>query len=164
VPPSMPRAFAESWATRQRSAKGRGPGRRLTWAIVAALAVVGLLDSGYLLFETVRGSPPVCLVGSCAEVAASLYSRFLGLPMSAWGVAMYLTVAAAAVAGIRLRTLPAWLPVAFVGLAVFGVTFSGYLVWLQLVVIRAVCSWCALSATVWLSLLAVGLWIVRRPA
>jgi len=140
-----------------------GPGS--AWRVAAAVTAAGIVVSGYLLLSALRGASPVCLVGtSCGEVASSPYARFLGIPTAAWGLALYLTTGGVATTGGWRRRVPPWLPLGLFGLAVFGATFSAYLVWLQLAVIRALCAWCALSAVLWVSLLVIAVWIVRRTA
>lgn len=157
VTPSTRSNLAESVAASE-------PGvPRWVWGAAVAVAFVGIAISGYLSLKAFQGAPPVCLAGDCAEVAASPYARFLGVPMSALGLALYLAVAAlGAIAGWG-RSVPAWLPVAFLGLVAFGLTFSLYLVWIQIAVIDAVCSWCLVSDGLWLVLLVLAVLAVRRP-
>ncbi|MCL6554494.1 MAG: vitamin K epoxide reductase family protein [Firmicutes bacterium] len=120
------------------------------------MALVGAGLSGYLTATTLAGAAPVCLAGDCATVAASPYARFLGVPTALWGLAAYLAVGGVAAAVAWGRTVPAWLPLLALGLAVFGVIFSLYLLWVQLAVLRAVCSWCAASDALWAILLVLA--------
>lgn len=103
----------------------------------------------------------MCLAGACAEVAASPYARFLGAPTAAWGLLLYMAVAVLAAAGLRTRAPAGWLPLALWGLGVFGVTFSAYLAWVQVAVLRAICSWCVASDVLWLLVLALAIAVVR---
>lgn len=135
---------------------------RWVWRTAAAVAVAGIAISGYLSLKAFQGAPPVCLAGDCAEVAASPYARFLGVPMSAWGLVLYVAVAAVGATAGWGRSAPEWLPVAFLGLVAFGLTFSLYLVWIQVAVIDAVCSWCLASDGLWVVLLVLALLAVRR--
>lgn len=137
-------------------------GQSRIWLAAAAVAVAGIAVSGYLLISAVRNVAPVCFVGACAEVAASPYSRFLGVPNAAFGVLMYLAVAVVtSVVAIR-ASAAYWASLALFGLAVFGAVFSAYLAWLQLAVLKAVCVWCALSAALWLVLLVFSIVIAGR--
>jgi uncharacterized membrane protein len=104
----------------------------------------------------------VCLAGACAEVAASPYARFLGVPTAAWGSVLYMVVAAVAAGGLRGGASDRRLPLALWGLGVFGATFSAYLLWVQVAVLRAVCSWCVASDVLWLLVLAMAVAVVRR--
>lgn len=104
----------------------------------------------------------MCLAGACAEVAASPYARFLGVPIAAWGLVLYLAVATVAASGLRAGASARRLPLALWGLGVFGVTFSAYLAWVQIAVLRAVCSWCVASDVLWLLVLVTAVAAVRR--
>ncbi len=131
------------------------------WGVGLALALVGIGVSGYLTVSAYQALPPVCLVGACAEVAASRYSRFLGLPTAAWGLLLYLVVAPLFAAGLRGAPRP-WITTALFGLCLFGASFSLYLIWLQVAVLRAVCALCAASAALWLLLLPMAWVLIRR--
>ncbi len=141
------------------------PGSRSAWWAAAVLTAAGIAVSGYLLTTALRGVSPVCLVGtSCGEVASSPYARFLGLPTAAWGLLLYVTTGGVAAAGGWRRMVPLWWPLALFGLAAFGATFSAYLMWLQVTVIHALCIWCVTSAALWVSLLALAVWVVCSTA
>ncbi len=161
MPPSKPRARANT--ARANAVRGPVAGtQNRAWQAAAAVAVAGIAVSGYLLFSSARNIAPVCLVGACAEVAASSYARFLGIPNAALGLLLYVTVAFVAIVGAtRASVRPSASPALF-GLAVFGATFSAYLTWLQVAVLQAVCAWCALSAVLWVVLLVLSVVIERQ--
>ena len=110
--------------------------------LLAALAVAGLLVSAYLTWTHLRSVTPVCVGGSggCETVQTSRYSEILGVPVAALGLLAYAGLLASALLRDEI-----WV---FGGLfvALVGVLFSGYLTWLELFVIRAVCQWCVASA------------------
>src|SRR5947208_16321688 len=71
--------------------------------IVAALALAGIFISLYLtLYKLGVIGELSCSIGSCETVNTSKWSRFLGLPVAAWGLLFYLDVFAVALIG----TLP----------------------------------------------------------
>ncbi len=161
MPPSKPRARANA----ARANAARGPvastqGR--AWQAAALVAVAGVAVSGYLLISSVRNIAPVCLVGACAEVAASPYARLLGIPNAALGLLLYVVVAFVAIVGATRASVRPWASPALFGLAVFGATFSVYLTWLQVAVLQAVCASCALSAVLWVVLLVLSVVIGRQ--
>ena len=126
------------------------------WArwTLAAIALVGLGIAVYLTVERARGHAPSCILGGgCATVQASRYSELAGIPVAWLGIAGYagLLVAAA---------LPGVLG-AFVGLFVttISVGFSGWLTYVELDVINAICAWCVASAV--LTVLAFGCSLFR---
>jgi uncharacterized membrane protein len=112
----------------------------------------------------VTTATPVCLGRGCGEVIASPFGRLLGLPVAGWGLALYLSIGAAALAGARhAASRPGLVPVVL-GLAVFGAAFSAYLLWVQVAVIRAVCLWCVASDGLWALLLLSSISIIRGGA
>lgn len=134
------------------------------WPAGVIVALAGVAISAYLTITGLRGSPTVCLAGDCAAVAASPYAWFLGLPTAAWGLAAYLAVAAGFAAAAWWSARPAWLPAALLGLSAFGLTFSLYLLWVQVGVLYAVCSWCAASDVLWALLFGLSLAGALRDA
>jgi uncharacterized membrane protein len=118
------------------------PPSRPDW-LVAGLAAVGLAIAGYLAVSKLAGGGALFCkgVGGCEVVQQSRYAMLLGVPTAAWGAGVYAAIAALAVAGLGARR---WLA-AFL-LAVGAVAFSGYLTYLELFVIGAVCWYCVVSA------------------
>jgi uncharacterized membrane protein len=141
------------------AARGRAPaadrGAGWVWPAAVIVAAAGAGISGYLTLTALQGAPPVCLAGDCAAVAASPYARFFGVPTATWGLGACLLMAALASVAAWGRRVPSWLPLAALGLAAFAVTFSLYLLWVQVAVLRAVCSWCAASDVLWVVLLGL---------
>ncbi len=134
-----------------------------------ALSAAGLLVAGYLSFERLTGGNLVCSRwAQCDTVNSSPYARFFGVPVAFIGFAGYLlllglALAALAADGGRPRRL---LLLGFL-LSLGGVGFSAYLTYLEIYVIKAVCSWCVASATI-ITLLAVlgalALWRTATPS
>ena len=118
--------------------------------IVAALALAGIFISLYLtLYKFGVIGELTCSIGSCETVNTSKWSKFLGLPVAAWGLLFYVDVFAIAVAGTtrRLESISAISAILVVQAAI-GVLFSAWLTYLELAVIHAICIWCVTSAVV----------------
>ncbi len=116
--------------------------------IVAALALAGIFIGIYLtLFKLGIIGELSCSVGSCETVNTSKWALFLGFPVAAWGVFFYLDVFAIALIGTmpRFERMPlvSWLLVSW---STVGLLFSGWLTYLELAVIQAICIWCVISA------------------
>jgi uncharacterized membrane protein len=141
-----------------RPRRERREGPHPDW-LVAAVSVAGFIVAGYLtITKFARGSALFCGAGSgCDVVQASRYALFLGLPTALWGAMLY-----AAIGGLALSGLPArrW-RTAFL-LSVAGASFSAYLGYLQLSVVRAVCVYCVASAVIAVTLFS--LLLARRPS
>lgn len=111
-------------------------------ALLGAVSVVGIALSLYLTWTYAIGSSPACLGGSggCETVQSSPYSRLLGIPVAALGLGGY----AALLLSAALRGVVGILSGLF--LALLGALYSGYLTWLEVFVIEALCQWCLASA------------------
>ena len=128
--------------------------------VVLALAFVGMLLTAYLSVVAWRGGGAAfCTAGSgCDVVQGSAWSRLFGIPVAAWGFALYalLTWTAWRPATTRLRRWRGlW------RLSLVGVAISLYLTLVGVFVLEATCPWCLLSlATIAAIFATVAL---RRP-
>ncbi|MDO8750759.1 MAG: vitamin K epoxide reductase family protein [Dehalococcoidia bacterium] len=114
------------------------------WARVAivACALAGMVATGYLTVAHFTHSGLVCLVGSgCDAVQSSAYATIAGVPVALVGLLGYGVILLAVVGRPRLRNQGLWL---YAG-ALAGFVFSTYLTFVELFVIRAVCSYCIFS-------------------
>ena len=118
--------------------------------IVAALALAGIFISLYLtLYKLGVIGELSCSIGSCETVNTSQWSRFLGLPVAAWGLLFYLDVFVIAVVGTMPRfEFEPVISYVLVAEAAVGVLFSAWLTYLELGVIHAICIWCVTSACI----------------
>ena len=112
---------------------------------IIALALVGIGISGYLTSVHYAGRPIACGgLGSCETVNTSAYASVAGIPVALLGLGAYLVIAGLALTAGRVP----WAAGALVFAALVGVLYSGYLTWVELAVLHAVCLWCAASAVV----------------
>ena len=128
---------------------------------IAALAVLGMLVTGYLtLVAWTRVDPALCTPGAgCDVIQSSVWSTLLGMPMALWGFGAYALVAALALAP-RTTRVRRWRHLWRVSL--FGLAVSLYLTAVGVLVLDAVCAWCLLSlATMAAIFIVLNL---RRPA
>jgi uncharacterized membrane protein len=132
--------------------------------IVAALALVGIFISLYLtLYKLGIIGELSCTIGSCETVNASRWSRFLGLPVAAWGLLFYLDVFLIALAGTSARfEYEPVISYVLAGEAAVGVLFSAWLTYLELGVIHAICIWCVTSAVIVTAILLVSIADLRE--
>ncbi|HEX9219363.1 MAG TPA: vitamin K epoxide reductase family protein [Gemmatimonadaceae bacterium] len=127
--------------------------------IVAALALAGIFISLYLtLYKLGVIGELSCTIGSCETVNTSKWSRFLGLPVAAWGLLFYIDVFLIAFVGTleRFEDEPI-ISLVIVAEAAVGVLFSAWLTYLELAVIHAICVWCVTSALIVTAILGVGI-------
>jgi uncharacterized membrane protein len=104
-----------------------------------------------------------CTIGSCETVNTSKWSRFLGLPVAAWGLLFYADVFLLSILGTlrRFEDLPV-ISIMLVAQAAIGVLFSAWLTYLELGVIHAICIWCVTSAVIVTLILLVGIADLRE--
>lgn len=133
---------------------------------IALLALVGLFVALYLWLHQIGvGGELKCGTGGCDTVQTSRWARFLGIPVAAYGVVGYAALLTAALVGLQ----PAWLGrrgpiVLLAALATGGVLFTGWLTYLELFVIYAICRWCVGSAAIITLIWLVSLHGLRTPA
>lgn len=142
-------------------ANGSGQASRL-WLLVAALGLAGLAVTTYLTANALSHTEVACSMSGCNTVLASKWSKILGIPVSAFGMATY--------AAIMLSSLHAYQsPVndlrgrlVVVAVSGVGVLASIYLTTVELLVIKAVCQYCVTSAVLVLVVAVVVVITARR--
>ena len=126
--------------------------------MVGLLAFIGVFVSTYLtLYKFGYIGSLQCAVGSCETVNTSRWATFLGLPVAAWGLGFYVAALALVFVGIQERYADSSaVALALVALTGWGVLFSGWLTYLELFVIDAICIWCVTSAVIVLVMFAIS--------
>jgi len=125
--------------------------------LLGVLGFIGLVDSLYLSYTVFSGGELICgIVEGCNAVAASPYSRVLGIPLAYAGVVYYLGTVF--LAGILYY---GWgsLRIVRVGSLLYtllGALMSLYFLYVQVALIGAICLYCLLSAAITFILFAIG--------
>jgi uncharacterized membrane protein len=135
------------------------------WAPVV-LAAGGVLVSGYLSVKRFTGGNLACTRwAECDVVNNSVYAKIYGVPVAFIGLAGYLVIMCLAMASLQTEgaTQRRLLALGFL-LALGGFGFSGYLTYLEIYVIEAICFWCVVSAILITLLTIVGGINLRRTA
>ena len=133
---------------------------------IAALALVGFFVALYLWLHQIGvGGELKCGTGACETVQTSPWAEQFGIPVAFYGVMGYAAILAVALVGLQ----PAWLgrrgpSLLLAALATGGVLFSGWLTYLELFVIHAICRWCVASAVILTAIWLVSLHGLRIPA
>lgn len=115
---------------------------------IAALSLAGFFLATYLtLYKLGYIGTLACGTGGCETVQLSKWGDFLGMPVAAWGALFYLAMCAAAIcAEFQWVASPRLLSRAMTLMSGWGVIFSGWLTWLELARIHAICRYCVVSA------------------
>jgi uncharacterized membrane protein len=125
------------------------------WIIAATF--IGLGDTFFLSYYQHLGITPTCAIGGCEIVLNSVYSKFVGVPLSYIGLAFYVYMLAL---GILLAYDPFGKGTRFaiVAYTTIGLLFSLGFELTQIFVIHAICMYCAISATTTLLLFCLAIW------
>jgi len=105
------------------------------------VAVIGLGIAAYLTVVHYAGDAPVCAIAhGCATVQKSDYAMLAGVPVALLGALGYIAILAALIRDDEhART-------AAVFLSLVGLGFSGWLTYVEIVKLDAICIWCVGSA------------------
>ena len=132
--------------------------------IIGTLALVGVFVSTYLtLYKLGYIGTLNCAIGSCETVNTSRWATFFGMPVAAWGLGFYLVALTVAFMSVQERYADSRkMAVALAVLTGWGTIFSGWLTYLELFVIHAICIWCVTSACIVLVMFLVSLADLRK--
>lgn len=129
---------------------------------MAALALVGMTEAFYVARASYTGQTMWCIFfDGCNTVTQSPYACLFGVPLSYFGVIYYLCALGLAVL-LAIDPFSRGLRYGVLAFTVMGVGYSAFSMVLQVSFIRAVCSYCAISALITVLLLAVSLWHFKR--
>ena len=134
--------------------------------LMAALATIGAVVTGYLTIVKFSQSSTACPTSGCDIVLSSPYATIFGLPLALYGFLAYASMIVFAIAPLLinaennkdLRTkLDTWTGLfLFIGATAMAI-FSGYLMYLVAFEIKAVCIYCIGSAVLSLSLFILSI-------
>ncbi len=126
-----------------------------------AATLIALGDVMYLAYYQYLNLVPSCAIGGCEIVLSSVYSKFLGVPLSYIGLVFYGYMLCLAVLLVIEPTSRA--------LRLAALTYTGigfmlslfFIFYIQLTLIHALCLYCALSAVSTLVLFSLSVWHFR---
>ena len=147
------------------AAKGR-PGRGAAVPVRQRVSLVLLLaaiaDSVYLTWAHFQPQALVCgLNGGCHTVQSSDYAMLGPVPVAVLGLVTYVGLMGLWLLRAIRPAHAAAVTVAMVGALTGAVAYFGYLTWVELTVLNAICQWCVLASLLTIGLLlteGVGAW------
>ncbi|MDO8676917.1 MAG: vitamin K epoxide reductase family protein [Candidatus Azambacteria bacterium] len=121
--------------------------------VILFLTLVGAVDAGYLLIETMRGEAVVCPsipvgrfnLNQCNIVLATPYAKTFGLPNALYGLTAYLIFVILVLYELNRKQKTGSIKLLSYLSGLGFLTFI-YFIYLQLFVIEALCFYCLLSA------------------
>ncbi len=108
-------------------------------------ALFGLLVSGYLSWLKLTDVPSVCIQSgpfNCDAVLNSIYSELGGIPIAWLGFFIYLLIGFIILFEDRIELLRQYGRLISFGVGLFAWLFSMWLVFVQFVLLQALCPWC----------------------
>ncbi len=124
-------------------------------SIAAVVAIIGIIDSGYLTAKHYSGGQVPCsVITGCETVLTSSYAEVYGIPTALFGVIAYFLAFSLAVL-TAFGNSAMWKYFGVLTALMF--CFSVWLIYLQAFVIGAFCQFCLLSAATSLTLIAIYL-------
>ena len=125
---------------------GERTGALLSARRIQVVSVIfGLLVSGYLSYLKIADAPSVCLKSgpfNCDAVLNSRYSELSSIPIAWLGFAIYLIFAIVLLLETRLNLIQQYGQIVTFGVGLFAWLFSMWLVYVQVVLLGALCPWC----------------------
>jgi len=113
------------------------------------LAILGLLDSIYLVWVKYTGMYALCgPIGNCESVNTSQYSEVFGIPIALLGAGAYIIMIILLILEGLGSIWAEYGPLIVFGLSLIGVLYSIYLTYIEIAVLKAICPYCVVSAVV----------------
>lgn len=137
-------------------------------SLLLVLTFLGLADAWYLAQAALDGTALSCSIqgleslNGCNQVAQSVYSQFLGLPIALYGVGFYAALFAIASTLFAVPKRPLYR--AAIVLGAIGFLLSLYFVFLQFLVIKALCIYCLASMLISILIFLVTLQLWKKFA
>jgi len=152
--------------------------RKLPWIqqwsrpILGAIAILGMLNTGYITLGKLTNTEAVCPTGGCETVLSSPYATIFGLPLALFGFLAYTAMAAFALVPLAVKPeqnrplrnkLENWTWLLLFAGATAMLVFSGYLMNIMFskfvapLGMKGLCYFCLASALFALSLFIVTL-------
>lgn len=144
--------------TTQSATTGDAPqstgGMRISLKLVSAILVlIAIGITGYMTWTKIANVPLECTNEgfiNCAVVENSAWAYILGIPTATWGLAAHLLIGLVLLLEGRQEFFGRYGAFIIFGIALFGVMYHAYLIYVSVALLRALCPWCLAAGTVML--------------
>jgi uncharacterized membrane protein len=122
-------------------------------------SAIGLIDALYLTWMKITNNPRMCIqgLGDCFTVNTSKYSEIAGIPVAVLGAAAYLCLFLILLNESKTAFLKTNSVLLIFGITLAGTLFSAYLTYIELFILKQICPFCVVSATIMLILLVISI-------
>ncbi|HNA88433.1 MAG TPA: vitamin K epoxide reductase family protein [Anaerolineales bacterium] len=133
--------------------------------VLIALLVAGLSVSIYMTIFKITGNEGMCLgSGDCSTVNASRFSEVNGIPVAVIGIGGYLAILGIVLLENRNSFLRQNGTLMVFGLSLGGFLFTLWLVYVELVLLKAICPFCVTSQVAMTLIFIVAvIRLIRNP-
>lgn len=118
--------------------------------VIFILSLVGFCIALYVLQSFLRQSAIVCVNEGCELVRKSPHSYLLGIPVPGFGAIGYFLLVILSV--LKTARNSRWISLSMLGIASFGITFVAWFTYTEVFIIKALCTWCVVSAVIMYSI------------
>ncbi len=119
---------------------------RWLYRLSIAFSALGMLVSIYMTIFKLTENASMCLGnGGCSIVNNSIYSEVYGIPVAVLGIAGYAAILGALLLSNRVDFLAENGTMVIFGLALIGMLFTAYLIFVEVALIHALCPFCLTS-------------------
>ncbi len=127
--------------------------------ILLAGSAIGLIDALYLTWMKLTNNPRMCIqgLGDCFSVNTSKYSEIAGIPVAILGAIAYLCLFLLLAYEDQNDFLKSNSSLFIFGITLAGTLFSAYLTYIEFFVLRQICPFCLVSATIMSILLVISI-------
>lgn len=148
--------------TRKRKNVGMTRKQKELNRYIFILSLGGIVMAAYVLQGFLRQAPIICINSGCELVRKNPASYILGIPVPAFGLVGYSFLAILAFLRTTKASIQHKLLQWMLGIAIFGVVFVSWFTYTELFIIRAVCTWCAVSAITMVGIFLLTVKSTRR--
>lgn len=123
---------------------------------ITLLSVLGIGVAGYLTYIHYSGEPILCGGSNSCELVNTSRFAFIGpIPVALIGLGGYIAILVLSL--IKTDENRLWPAQLIFGFALIGVLFQGYLSYIELFVLHAICYWCVSSQIIILLIFILAL-------
>ena len=135
------------------------------YRVSAAFVVLGLAVSIYMTIYKVTSNNAMCLgSGDCSTVNASKYSEVYGIPVAVFGVLGYAAILATLYFENRNSFFKQNSTLMIFGMALTGFIFTVWLIYVEVVLLKALCPFCVTSQTAMTIIFIIAVMrLIRQP-